>query len=349
MFHATDYNNGVYPMHIGTIPAFDGTNPVVNQGMFMYSACHNHYHFNYYANFSWVDSTGVPAGDSQKRGFCLISYYRLVNSEWAPLTNPYGFCAFQGIASGWADIYSIGIPCQWKDITSVTTQQTGTLVAHANFADMLCEGLTICENDGITPRFVDTNLSTCAETPPSHCSTVQKFECQASSGTLADNTDQVPSFVGGAGKSYVTNSDPANALFTIGPLRDTEWQLASATQLLPCTAGAIKTLQCSISNVGTSHSREPQVIRVCESSRALQVGLACRYNESLANVVIDQVFPAYITVTFTCPAARDLVETGGAYSLYQNMVIITDGTPKITCVNPPVKRRALKTAKGVHE
>jgi hypothetical protein len=331
MFHATDYNSGYKPMHIGAIPDYDGTNPVVNHGMFLYSHCHNHYHFNYYANFSWDGPMG-SAGDAQKRGFCLISYYRLVNSEWSPLVNPYGFCSFQGIASGWADIYSIGIPCQWKDITAITAPQTGQLKARVNTAGMLCEGTQICENDAQTPRFEPTGLTTCSEVgSPESCSDVSKFECTESAGTLDDNTDQVDSFVAGAGASYVTNSNAAQALYTIGPLRDTEWRKLGNNQMLACTPGAVKTLSCSISNQGNSHSREPQVVRVCESSRALGVGLACRYNESLANVIIDQVAPAAVTVSFTCPAARDAVETGGVYSLYQNMVIVTDGTPKIIC------------------
>jgi len=339
MFHATDYNNGHYPMHIGMIPDFDGTNAIINNGQFMYSQCHNHYHFNYYANFSWMSPTVVSSGE--KRGFCLISYYRLVNAEWSPLHNPYGFCAFQGIAAGWADIYSIGLPCQWKDVTAAKEPQpSGKLKAHANFENVLCEGLAICENDGTTPRYEPTDLETCAEHPCTQPVAVNKSECQESAGASDNNEDIVDAPIAGSNYSYVTNSNPSQQLFTIGPLRDTEWKPVSVEAMfLTCTPGQPKTLQCSIPPPPISEPYlHAQVIRVCESSEKLRAGLACRYNESLANVVIDQVTPAFVSVTFTCPSARDAEEHGGFYSLYMNMVLITDGTPSVTCVVPAKKR-----------
>jgi len=325
MFHTTDYDNGMIPLHIGDIPNFDGTNPVVDDGLFLYSSCHNHYHFNYYANFTWTGPNGLSAGDSQKRGFCLISYYRLVNSEWSPLPNPYGFCNYQGISAGWADIYSIGIPCQWKDVTNVVRPTVGTMTAVVNFQDLLCEGVELCEADGVTPIFVPTNLTTCAETvPPSDCSNVSKFKCNnPDPNTYNNNFDSVQSTIGGCGASYVTKSDPSQALYTIGPLRDTEFSILGA-QLRGCRPNNRVTLQCTV-----PRNAQPQVIRVCESSVVLGCGLACRFNDTLANIVVEASQPA--TVTFTCPGPRDSTEPGGFFSLYQAMVIVTDGSPSISC------------------
>jgi len=324
MFHTTDYDNGMIPLHIGNIPAFDGTNPVVDDGLFLYSECHDHYHFNFYANFTWSGG-GISAGDSQKRGFCLISYYRLVNSEWSPLPNPYGFCNYQGISAGWADIYSIGIPCQWKDVTNVMQPTSGTMTAQVNFKNLLCEGDEMCAADGVTQLFVPTNLTTCAETvPPSDCSNVSKFLCNiVDPNTFNNNFDSVPSFIGGCGASYVTNSNASQALYAIGPLRDTEFSRLGP-QLRRCKPKSRVTMRCTIQN-----NAQPQVIRVCESSLVLGCGLACRFNDTLANVVVEAYQPA--SFTFRCPGPRDVNETGGAYSLYQAMVIVTDGSPALSC------------------
>jgi len=302
--------------------------------LFLYSPCHNHFHFNYYSNLSWTGPGGLSAGDSQKRGFCLISYYRLVNSEWSPLHNPYGFCSLQGIASGWADIYSIGLPCQWKDVTNVVSPVNGMLRAEVNFAGLLCEGVQMCASDGETPLFVETNLSTCAEHMASgnvSCSNVSTFLCDQTPGSLNNNPDSVPAFIGGCGASYVTQSDPTKPpLYTIGPLRDTEFSLIGTEQLRQCTPNAVTILQCSI-----QPNKQLQVLRVCESSRVLGCALACRYNDSFANVIIEARNPNKQIVTFICPGQRDAQETGGVYSLYQAMVIVTDGSPDINCVQVP--------------
>jgi hypothetical protein len=55
------------------------------------------------------------------------------------------------------------------------------------------------------------------------------------------------------------------------------------------------------------------VIRVCEMSAQLGVGVACAYREALANVVVDK--PG-ATVEFTCPAVRDGADGAGGFSVY---------------------------------
>ena len=52
----------------------------------------------------------------------------------------------------------------------------------------------------------------------------------------------------------------------------------------------------------------PQVVRLCESSWALDTGTACTTREALANATVTT---APSLLTFTCPAARDSVEVGG--------------------------------------
>jgi len=57
----------------------------------------------------------------------------------------------------------------------------------------------------------------------------------------------------------------------------------------------------------------PQVVRVCETSAVLDTGVACTYEDALANVVANQ---NETPINFTCPGPRDAEEPGGRYSLY---------------------------------
>jgi hypothetical protein len=90
-----------------------------------------------------------------------------------------------------------------------------------------------------------------------------------------------------------------------------------------CTAGKTVKLSCT--------ATQPSVLRVCESSKALNTGTSCASRDALANATLDTTAT---TVSFTCPAYRDPVETGGRYSLYR--APLADGglsaTPTCTVV-----------------
>jgi hypothetical protein len=62
-FSANVRNDGTQPIHMGD--PTDPTNPWVVANDFVYSNCHQHYHFNYYGNFSYGNTPGL------KRAFCL--------------------------------------------------------------------------------------------------------------------------------------------------------------------------------------------------------------------------------------------------------------------------------------
>jgi hypothetical protein len=56
------------------------------------------------------------------------------------------------------------------------------------------------------------------------------------------------------------------------------------------------------------------VVRICETSEKLGVGVACTALDSIANVIIA---PGSRNVSFECPAVRDTATSGtGGYSLY---------------------------------
>ncbi len=82
--------------------------------IFHYSSCHDHYHFDEYAQYELRDAEGVVAR-GHKQAFCLLD-----SSSWA-WRNAFGKfdCANQGISRGFEDLYETGLACQWIDVTDV--------------------------------------------------------------------------------------------------------------------------------------------------------------------------------------------------------------------------------------
>jgi hypothetical protein len=90
-------------------------NPATNS-LFRWASCHQHYHFEQFAEYNLLDTNGNVVATGHKVGFCLEDVH-----AWSPSANPqikYD-CNYQGIQSGWADLYSAGLPCQYIDITAV--------------------------------------------------------------------------------------------------------------------------------------------------------------------------------------------------------------------------------------
>lgn len=98
-------NIGVQDYYIGQ--------PSQNPSQFTYDNCHNHYHYDGYAEYLLFDSTGRQIPIGFKNGFCVLD---LECSGGG--TAKYG-CSDMGISAGCGDIYSIGLDCQWVDITDV--------------------------------------------------------------------------------------------------------------------------------------------------------------------------------------------------------------------------------------
>jgi lysyl oxidase/BACON domain-containing protein/all-beta uncharacterized protein len=108
--------------------------PAENPGVFHFSSCHNHYHFNSYAKYELLDVGGNLVADGGKRAFCLIDLEKV-----DPTAGPDRFdCDFQGIARGWADEYDDGLSCQWIDVTNVPPGNY-LLQVRLNFEQLLAE------------------------------------------------------------------------------------------------------------------------------------------------------------------------------------------------------------------
>jgi hypothetical protein len=85
--------------------------------LFVFAACHGHYHFNNFAEYRLRRiSDGAIVAIGGKVGFCLEDIAR-----WSGTANPAMVytCGFQGLQSGWADIYVSSLPCQYVDITGL--------------------------------------------------------------------------------------------------------------------------------------------------------------------------------------------------------------------------------------
>lgn len=98
--------------NIGTQDYFIG-DPAEQPGQFTYDNCHQHFHYDGYAQYSLYDIHGqyIPIG--YKNGFCVLDL-----ECPQPMMAKYS-CNYMGITAGCADIYDAGLDCQWLDITDI--------------------------------------------------------------------------------------------------------------------------------------------------------------------------------------------------------------------------------------
>ena len=91
-------------------------NPAGNP-LFVFSSCHNHYHFGGYAEYNLLDSSGTNTViTGRKQAFCLRDSSQYLSGNYP--SSGYT-CSNQGISVGWQDVYSRTLTCQWLDITGV--------------------------------------------------------------------------------------------------------------------------------------------------------------------------------------------------------------------------------------
>src|SRR5712671_2695144 len=113
----------------------DPSNPYVQQGLFVFSPCHNHYHISGFSNYELLNLDRTVAAVGHKQAFCLEDLLKYTNDNKSS-----GYtCQFQGITTGWADWYFKQLSGQWIDITGVPA---GDYIVHVeiNFAHTFPEG-----------------------------------------------------------------------------------------------------------------------------------------------------------------------------------------------------------------
>ncbi len=306
MFPTADLNRGVKPLDIGLVDYFhkEGGTTLSEHGMFELSECHGHYHFSHYGTFALE----VEEALTRKNGFCMQPTARRWNNEASPLHHRYVDCIDQGVAPGWIDEYKMGLECQWLDVTGVA-EKTAELSFITNPDGMLCEGTLLRDENG-EQLFEPTAFTTTKGTP------VDRAQCDFAPGWRDNNGDAYDVTIPQAGESYVTS---ACAEGVSGELRNCGFK--NQKRLTECVPG--KTVQLSCRASGAS----PQVLRVCEGSRALGHGIPCTYNDALASAIADDV----AEFSFTCPAARDAVETGGTFSYMTAPLFAGDMPGEVVC------------------
>jgi hypothetical protein len=94
--------------------------PKAQPNLFVYSACHRHYHFKGAALYELLDPTGGLIRTGRKQGFCIED---TLPSSSATTTPKHYSCTNQGIQVGWADWYPGILDCQWIDITDLEPGQ----------------------------------------------------------------------------------------------------------------------------------------------------------------------------------------------------------------------------------
>jgi hypothetical protein len=91
-------------------------NPREHPDLFIYSACHGHYHFAQASLYELLDASGGVVATGRKQGFCLED----TNPSSPATTWPRRYnCDLQGIQVGWSDVYAAELDCQWIDVTDL--------------------------------------------------------------------------------------------------------------------------------------------------------------------------------------------------------------------------------------
>lgn len=93
--------------------------PALDNPIWEYDACHEHFHFEGYAHYDLVAATSgetLPIG--VKNGFCLRDQGPW-SSEFAGNDCGKFDCEQQGMGIGCSDVYESDLDCQWVDITGV--------------------------------------------------------------------------------------------------------------------------------------------------------------------------------------------------------------------------------------
>jgi hypothetical protein len=164
-----------------------------------------------------------------------------------------------------------------------------------------------------------TNLSALVFDPTSlqdaQGNPISKMRCQFAPNYSANNVAKV-SVSQGPGSFINDVCDRGQ----IGPLRDCGFTPPS--EIHSCAAGSTVTLQCK-----TAGSQ--QVLRVCETSQALGIGIPCTYLNSASNTIIAGDSEK---VTFTCPAVRDAAVAGtGGYSMSHAALLPSHTSKPVSC------------------
>jgi hypothetical protein len=140
-FDTAIVNGGDGDLAVGD-PA-DPDNPY--HDVFVWSPCHQHYHLTGFTDYQLLNTDRSVAALGHKQAFCMEDVLRYGK------TASHGYtCDYQGITSGWADLYSKFLSGQWIDITGVPNGNY-ILRVEINAAHTFAEGTDSYPNVFETP------------------------------------------------------------------------------------------------------------------------------------------------------------------------------------------------------
>jgi hypothetical protein len=97
--------------NIGELDYFIGE-PSFDNTQFTWNNCHNHFHYDGYAEYILFEEDGTEIPIGFKNGFCVIDLGCTTGSA------QYG-CGNMGISAGCYDLYWAELECQWVDVTDI--------------------------------------------------------------------------------------------------------------------------------------------------------------------------------------------------------------------------------------
>lgn len=136
---------GVVTANVGDIDLQMGR-PSRNDALFEYSDCHEHFHFERYADYQLMSGEDVVSV-GRKQAFCLMDSARYLDDDPSVSDESRYHCSFQGISRGWQDTYHSRLDCQWIDVTDLMPDEYD-LQVRIN-PDRIIEEKTYDNNDAV--------------------------------------------------------------------------------------------------------------------------------------------------------------------------------------------------------
>lgn len=92
--------------------------PEERPDLFLFSACHGHYHFGGFARYELLDGSGRVVVEGRKQAYCMEDTIQVAPGPGVECSKIHD-CYNQGIEAGWSDLYGNALDCQWLDITDI--------------------------------------------------------------------------------------------------------------------------------------------------------------------------------------------------------------------------------------
>ncbi|MCA9922876.1 MAG: hypothetical protein KC421_10910, partial [Anaerolineales bacterium] len=208
--------------------------------------------------------------------------------------------------------YDAGLDVQWIDITDIDfagDMANAELSFLANLDQFLCEGTLQLDAEG-NQLYEPSGFRTDTGLPVSRpqCDFISDWEIN-NRGTQTIPLPAVGSFV----------TEPCDDTHP-GPLRNCGF--VAQDELFSCAAGEGVEITAVIASAAP-----PQILRICEVSSQLGTGVACTYEDAIANAVLTA--PAS-QLNFSCPLIRDAETITGGYAVYTAPAFTNDAYQAMT-------------------